>query len=183
MGAHGLDPAAGHHDDLLCPGHGGQSMGDRHHRTALRHPFDHLAEQLLVHCVELGGCLVEEQHLRFAQERPGDGNALTFATGEFDAALADLRVETRRETRQQILETGIADRARQLGFGSIGTRQDDVGAERAVEDRGILFDVADLAAQPSAIQGLYVVSTEEHATGRRLIEALDQAEQCRFARA
>ena len=69
-------------------------MGD--HKSSA--PFQQAAQTLLnvklAFCVQIRGRFVEDENFGVGQKRPGNGNPLALATGEFDAALSNKRVES-----------------------------------------------------------------------------------------
>src|SRR6266849_1668682 len=70
-----------------------QAMGD-HNRCAMAHQLaKSIAHQRLADGIEMRSRLVEDQHRRILQESAGDGDALTLASRQLDAALADPCIE------------------------------------------------------------------------------------------
>lgn len=60
-------------------------------------------------------CLVEEEDLRAAEERPGDGDALPLPAGEAHAALAHARRVAVREVLDERVRVRLADTGGQVG--------------------------------------------------------------------
>ncbi len=122
-------------------------MGDDQHRGLCGQFEDDIAQCLFVDRVELRGHLVEEEQARAAQQGAGDGDALAFAAGEGDAPVADRRVQALGQPGDQGVQAGAGDRLRQPLLGGVGGREEQVLAEGARQDRGVLFHVRERAAQ------------------------------------
>ena len=89
MGA-ALDDAAGlEHDDLVDPVQAVGLVGDQQRRASGGD-----VEQVVRECaarvrVEAGGWLVEDEHRRIREQRPGQGEPLPLATGQYRAVRSD----------------------------------------------------------------------------------------------
>ena len=102
------------------------------------------AHRRLAHRVEMRGRLVEDQHRRVLQERAGDGHALALAARELRAALAHHRVEPVGQRRRRSRAARRARwRAASAAVVGVGPREQDVGAQRVVEQVGVLRDQRD----------------------------------------
>ena len=81
------------HDEPVEPRDRRQPVRDRDDRAALHQPVELLLDRRLDLRIERRGGLVEHQDRRVLQDHPGERDALALAAREFDAALADMRVE------------------------------------------------------------------------------------------
>ena len=61
--------------------------------------------------VQRGGCLIEDQQRRRAQQAPGEDQALPFASGELTPAITDRFVEAATECAHAIHKAGQLERA------------------------------------------------------------------------
>ena len=89
MGALLDDAAMIENKNAVEPLHGGQAMGDDECCASFSEPIECVAYQGLGHGIEARRGFVKNQNRRAGQDRSGDGNPLTLAAGELDAALAD----------------------------------------------------------------------------------------------
>jgi hypothetical protein len=120
---------------------------DGQDRAALGRPAEGVAKRQLVHRVELGGRLVQQQQRRTAQQRAGDRDALTLSAREGRAAMRDFGVEALRTPRHQLLEPRVLEHEAQRVFTGLGGGVEQVVAQPAGQHGGFLLDVADLGAQ------------------------------------
>lgn len=122
----------------------------------------HLLERGLVRGVQLGGGLVHQQQAWCSQQGPGDGDTLAFTSGEGDAAVADLAVQPLGQPGNQVLQAGAAHDVGHVALVRIRRGHDRILPEGAVQDRGVLFDLADLGAQQVRGQAAHVLAVQEH---------------------
>ena len=91
-GAHILDAAAIDYHDLIRAGDGAEAVGDDQYGLS-RHQLAHgLLDHGLVLGVYVGSRLVQHHNGRVLEHGPGDGDALTLASGQMGAASAHHRV-------------------------------------------------------------------------------------------
>ena len=88
------DHALVEHQDLVGVDDGRQPVGDDQRRAPLRDALERGLDFALGEAVERRGRLVEHQDRRRFQNRARDGDALLLAARQFQAALADLRVDS-----------------------------------------------------------------------------------------
>ena len=88
--------------------------------------------------VEVGGRLVEDEHRRVREQRPGDDEALTLTAGELRSLLAHERVEPVGERRDPVGEPRTPKRVVELVVGRVRAREAEVLADRRVEDVRLL---------------------------------------------
>ena len=93
--------------------------------------------------VERARGLVEHEHGRVAQDRPGDRDALLLPAGEAEAALADDGVVALGQRRDDVVDLGGAGGLLDLRVGGVRPREAQVLAHRRVEEVGLLRDDAD----------------------------------------
>ena len=150
MAAHLDDLAVVEHDQPIHRGDGRKAVRDGDHGLAGHQPREALLDRRLDFRIERRGRLVEDEDRRVLQEHAGDGDALALAARKLGAALADMRVETLpapviREAGHERIGVRLADRVAHRVFAGIGAAVEDVLADRAVQERGVLRDEADLA--------------------------------------
>ena len=80
------------------------------------------------------------------QHDAGHGDALLFAAGEFQAALADLRVVAFGQGFDELVDLRGSGGRLDLGLRRVGAGIGDVDADGVVEEHGILGDDADRLA-------------------------------------
>ena len=146
----GLDHRAPvHHHQPVHGGDGREPVGDGDHGLAGHQPVERLLDRRLDLGVERAGRLVEDEDRRVLEEDAGDRDALPLAAGELDAALADMGVvaaplvpvaELGDEGVGMGKPRGLCD----LRLARMRPPIADVVADRAVEERGVLGDEADL---------------------------------------
>ena len=183
MGALADHASAVEHDDEVAVDDGRQPVRDHDEGATGRDGVDGLAHALLVQPVERRGRLVEQQDRRRRQQRARDREALPFAAREHDARLTDGCVEPERRPLEHLAEVHRAQHALARRIGCLGGGEPQVVADRAGERRGILLDVAELCAQSGAVDPADVGAVEQHRAGVGVVEALDEREGRRFARA
>src|SRR5690606_5939289 len=97
-----LDHAAVPHDqDPVGVPDGREAVRDDEQGAAAGALLDGAGDALLDDAVQGGGGFVEDQDLRVAEERPGQGDPLTLPAGEPHTAVAELRVEAIGERREE----------------------------------------------------------------------------------
>ena len=170
------DAALVEHQDAVAGQHGRQPMRDHQRGAALHQPRQRHLHQRLALGVERGGRFVEQQQRGLAKDRPGDGDALALAAGQRDAALADRRVVALRQRTDENGGGGVLGRPFDLGVGGVGPAEADVVAHAHAEDRGVLRDQCDVAAQLRRIGVGQPHAVERHRAGLRIVEAQYQVE-------
>ena len=88
------DAAAVQDDEAVHRGDGGEAVRDGDDGFALHQLVQALLDGGFDFAVQRRGGLVQDEYRRVFEEDAGDGNALPLAAGEFDAALAHLRVQS-----------------------------------------------------------------------------------------
>ena len=161
-------------------------MCDRDHRALFHQPGELLLDRRLDLGIERRGRLVEHQDRRVLQNHAGEGDALALAARQFDAALADMRVEPGPavpilqpldEFEGMRAPRRVDDRL----LGGIRMAIPNVVADRAVQQRGVLRDHADLRPQAFLGQPGDVLPVDQDAAALWPIEAEQQMHEGRFA--
>ena len=133
--------------NLIGAADGREAVGNDEGRA----PLHQLTEPGLDHGFGLGvertGGLIENENARLGQQSAGDREPLALAAGELDAALADDGVVGIREALGKLVHAGRAAGEEKLLFGGVGARKEDVFADRAVEEKRLLQDHAQLGAE------------------------------------
>ncbi len=124
--------------------------------------------------VERTGGLVEDEDARVGEDGAGDGEALALAAGELDAALADDGVVPLGEALGELVDAGDAAGFHELLFGRVGAGEEDVLADGAVEEEGLLQDDAELLAVAGEADGGEVDAVDEDLAAGRGVEGADE---------
>ncbi|MND61060.1 hypothetical protein D3C80_523060 [compost metagenome] len=141
-----------HHDQPVHGRNRRQPVGDGDDGLALHHFIQALLNGHLHFRVQRTGGFVQQQDRRVLQHHPGNGDALALATRQLDAALSHQGVVTAvalavAELADETIGLGAGRSGADLRLGRIGAAIGDVVANRAVQQRGVLGDHADGAAQ------------------------------------
>jgi hypothetical protein len=157
-----------------------QPMRDYEHRAPGRDAPHIFLDDPLAFVIEGARGFVENEDARVADQRAGDGDALTLTARQRCAALADNSVVTVRQFEDELMSAGErrhADHPFQR-HARIGER--DVLAHRAVEEHILLQDQADLTPQPGSVNHCEIDPVHQHAAALGRIEPLHQLGQCRL---
>ena len=111
--------------------------------AALGEQLERLLHGALRLHVERAGGLVEHEHRRVAQDRPGDRDALLLPAGEAEAALADDGVVAVGQPGDDLVDLRGARRVLDLLVRRVGPGEAQVLAHGGVEEVGLLRDDAD----------------------------------------
>ena len=159
------------HDDAVGVPDGGEPVGDDQGGAAPHQPGQRLVDQFLVDGVQVRGGLVEHQHGRVLEQRPGDGQALPLAAGKLHPALARHRVVARGEPGDEAVDVGQPRGFFHRVRGRVGPAQADVVAQRGVEQVGVLGHQRDLRPQAVQCEVPEVPARQRHRAGRGVPEA------------
>ncbi len=121
------------------------------------------------------GRLVQNQNRSIANDRPGNGNALTLAAGERDAALADHGVVGVGHFLDEFQRIGQLDGPPDFPGRSAGFAIRNVFPNRGVEKKGVLQDETDLIAQRFQPVAANVHAIHSDISGNGIIESRNQA--------
>src|SRR5439155_22139166 len=145
---------------------------------------ERLQDLLLGAGVDASEGVVEEKHGTLERQRARQGDALLLPTRERDPALADHGIEPRRELAQIGFEAGAPGDAVRVGLALIVVEAEvDVGANRVREEERLLGHDAESPPERTAGPLIGWDPADEDGALRRLVEARDQVEQGRLARA
>ena len=133
--------------------------------------------------VEMRGRLVEEQHLRLADQHAGEADGLLLAAGQAAAALGNRHVVAQRMAGDEALDAGKPRRREDFFVGGLRLAERDVVAQLAEEQVGVLQHKANAGAQIGRVVLADVDAVDQDAALLRLIEAEQQAADRRLARA
>jgi hypothetical protein len=172
------DAALVHHQDDVGALDGGQAVGDHQRGAAAHDAVERGLDVALGFGVERRGGFVEDEDRRVLQQRPGDGQALALAAGEQHAVLADQGVEALRQPVDELAGEGRLGGALDVGARRAGeVAVGDVAGHRVVEQRHLLGDDGDVAAQVAQGVVLDIRAVDEDLPLLVVIEARDQVGQ------
>ena len=164
-------------DDRVHRGDGRQAVGDDQ-RGASHHQFlQTRLDCLLGAGVEGRGRLVEDEDGGVLQHRAGDGDALLLPAGQPEATLADDRVVAVAEPADEDVGVGASGDVEDLLLGGVGASVGDVLADGAGEQRRLLEDHADHAAQLRGGEVLAVMTVDTQGTGGRPVQPEQQVDE------
>ena len=156
-------------------------MGDDDRRPLLHQPLERVLDQFLAFGVQCAGRLVEQQQRRPAQQGAGDGDALALTARQPGAAFAHEGVEAVRQGAEEGLGIGVARRFPQFVLACVPIAVAEVVASRGGEDHRFLRHHGDAAADVGRIGVTQIDAVDEDAAGSRVVKALGELENGRFA--
>src|SRR5690606_1872115 len=121
--------------------------------------------------VEVGGGLVQDDDALAGEEEARDGEALALPAGQAIAALADDGVEPVREAPDEGVEAGAAQDVPQLLLGGLGPGEQEVLADRLVEQVAVLRDHAEGLADALEGQVAHVDAAEPDGARVHVVQA------------
>ncbi len=113
-------------------------MRNGNHRAALHQTPQRLLDKMFGLTVEGGGRFVQDQDAGVLQDRPGDGDPLALTAGQLDALLADDRAVAERPAGYELVTFRLARDGGDVLVVGIELAIGDIGADRTVEDAGLL---------------------------------------------
>lgn len=128
------------HHYLVGIGDGSHTVGDDKHSLVAYQFRDACLYLGLVLHVEAGGGFVEQHYWGVFEQSTGDGDALTFATRECGAVLADERVVALGHTADELVATSQLCHAAYLLIGGVGLADTDIVGNARVEQQHVLED-------------------------------------------
>ena len=108
-------------------------MGDGDRRAAVTELVQRRLERALGAIVQRGCGLIENKHLRIAQDGPCDREPLLLATGESMATRPDDGVQAVRESGHQVRHLRRGQGLPQFTLAGRGPRQQQIGADAVVD--------------------------------------------------
>jgi hypothetical protein len=176
MGATFEDASLLDDQDLVGAADGGEAVGDDKGGTALHEEVEAALDEGFGFGVEGAGGLVEDEDTGVGQDGAGDGEALALAAGEFDAALADDGVVLLGEAVGELVYAGDPAGVHELLFGGLGAAEEDVLADGAVEEEGLLQDDAQLLTVVAEAEGGQVGVVDEDLATAGGVKAADEGD-------
>ena len=177
------DPSVGQHHDLLGQRDGRGAVGDDEGGAALHDLHQRPPDLELGLGVDARGGVVQDQYLGVDDERPGNGDALALAARQGQSALADDGLVALRQGLDEGCRLGAFGRLADLGVARPGASEADVLGDRGREQKRVLGDDADVAAQVGQAHVAHVVAVDQHAAGGGVVEARHQVGERRLAAA
>ena len=105
-GLHHASP--GDNDDSIHMPHGCQPMRDDERGPSPHQNFERFLNEPLALRIERAGGFIQDEDDGILQDGPGNGDALTLAAGELDAAVADQGGVAFRERYDEVVRVGLA---------------------------------------------------------------------------
>ena len=105
-------------------------------------------------CVKAGGRLIKQQQTTGHQQRACDGDALSLPDRQPAGLIANRRINTLRQKRDELANPGFIQRKLQLRFGGFRAGEQDVFAQRRRGQLRILPDPAQETTPAVGIQTL-----------------------------
>ncbi len=136
------DLALFYDEDLVGSADGGETVGYDEGGAALHEEVEAVLDHGFGLGVEGAGGLVEDEDAGVGEDGAGDGDPLALAAGELDAALAYDGVVLLGKTLGELVDAGDAAGIYELLFGGVRAAEEDVFADGAVEEEGLLQDDA-----------------------------------------
>src|SRR3954471_9997186 len=146
------DALAQHEDGIDLIEDAGPMADDDDHRPILLHRGDCLVERRLALGVKIGVRLVEHDQPGAAQQRTRQADPLALAARQQSALLADAGLVALGQAQDQLVGAGDLGRVDDL-LGRGRSQPGDVLGHRAVEQRDLLGQVADMLAEIAAVPG------------------------------
>jgi glycosyltransferase involved in cell wall biosynthesis len=171
------------HDDLVRCAHGREPVRDHEHGAARDQLLDRVLHQALALGVERAGRLVEHQDRRVAQDRARDRHALALAAREARAARTDLGLEAVGQRVGELVDVRRARGREDLLVARIEPPVADVLADRAVEQEWLLRDDRDWSSSEARRAVAQVDAVDGDPPIGRIVEAQQQIDERRLARA
>ena len=162
------------HGDLVSPHGRGQPVGDDDGGATLEDDVEGPLHLLLRLEVEARRGFVEDEHTGPGQEGTGQGEELALARRQRRPPLVHGCVEPFGQALDEVAEADDLGRLHDVLVAGVGPGEGDVVAQRAVEEEGFLGDDAELAAQRADGDVAQVVTVDQHAAGRRVVEPRHQ---------
>ncbi|KPY99772.1 Transposase, family [Pseudomonas syringae pv. aptata] len=167
---------------------GRQAVRDGDHGLALHQRLQALLNRRFDFRVECRGGFVHDQDRRVLEQHAGDRDTLALTAGQLDAALTDMGVEAGatfgvREQRDELVGARLVNRIPELFISCVRIAIQQVLANRAVQQRGVLGDHADLRAQAFLGDFGNILAVDEDPPALHVVHAQQQVDQRRLARA
>ena len=123
------------------------------------------------------GGLVQDQHQRVLQQRPGDGDALALAAGQGGAASTDVTGIALRQSGREFVDLGPGGSRAQFGCAGLGADVADVVLQAAGEQGRVRTHHGHPSAQFGRVEATQVDPVEPDAALLGIVVAQDQVDQ------
>jgi hypothetical protein len=163
--------------------HGGEAVGDGKAGAARFQRLERALHHELARRVERAGRLVEKQDRSIGEQRPRDGKPLALAAGERRAALAERRVEALRQTGDELPGVGALAGFEHFFAARLRTPVAHVLEHAGGEDHRLLRHHRDERARRARVHVAELHAADAHRAPLRIVEAQQQGEHGRLARA
>ena len=128
--------------------------------------------------------VVEDEDPRVGEQRARDRDPLALAAAQRQPALADARVVAVGQRRDEVVRLrALGGRDDLLARGLVAPRVGDVLVHGRAEEERVVGDDGDLAAQRARVDVAHVDAVDEHGAGRDVVQARDERDERRLARA
>src|SRR5204863_2123098 len=131
--------------------------------------------------IERRGRIVEDQDARVLDQRTSDRDALPLPTRQRQPALADERLVSVGQRRDEVVQSRELGRAHDVLVALIGPRVGDVVAQGGREEERVVRHQRDLPAQRLGIDLANVYAVDPHYALDRVVQPRDQRRQRRLA--
>ena len=176
-------PAPVQHQDAVGRDDARQPVSDYQRRLADHQPLERLLDGRLVLRVDARQRLVEQQYRRRLQQRPGYRQPLALSSREPDAALPDRGVVAVGQLGDVLVGVRGARGLLHLGRRRVRLAQAQIVGDRPLEDVGVLGHDRELPAQRVEGEVPDVVPAQGDASRLWVVEAQQQPDERRLARA
>src|SRR5581483_3118670 len=171
------DMAVVEHDNAIGAANGREAMGDHQDCTSAHQVVQRRLDQSFRLAVEGGGSFVQNQNRRILEQRAGNGQALTLATGEPEPALPDHSIVPRGEGQNEVMRESGPGGGLDFFHGNVRLAVSDVVAYGVVEEHGFLGNDADLRSQRGERDVADILVVDEDAAACDVEEARNQVNQ------
>ena len=141
------------------------------------HHADGAAQAGVRRIVQRGCAVIEDEHLRLFDERARDGQALALAAGEIAAALLDGLVQMQGLAGDDVERLRDGERLVQIFLRGAFVAPEEVGADGALEEHGLLRDDGDGLSQLLLVDSAHVRAADQNAALGRVVEAGNEVHQ------
>ena len=156
-------------------------MCDAEYGTVFTQPVDGRLDLGLGLGIERGGGFVKHEDRRITYKRPRDGQALSLATGERDAALADACVVPPRQCGDELMRVRMLCCLLDLPLGAARLAKRNVFRHGQVEQHHLLADQCHLRAKPLDAQASQIMPVELHGARVGVVKPKQQIDERAFA--
>ena len=157
-------------------------MSDGNHGFALHQGFKAFLDGRFHFGVQRRGGLVHDQDRCVLEQYPGNGDALALAPRQLDPALTHVGVEAAAalgigQVGDELVGAGLAYRLPEFFIGGVRFAVQQVVADRAMQQRGVLGDHADLFAQAFLSDFGNILTVDQDSSALQVVQAQQQVDQ------